>query len=122
MSESYGGLRGLVLGQIDHGSTAAGTKVLASAATLRRVAVELQGDELGRGAARLAERGVAQLERLGAYLTRADGERLIVDAERLAHRRPWSVATSGLILGFAGSRMLKASAARRERGPYAEGV
>ncbi len=107
------GVKGLVLGQIDQGSTAAGERVLASAASLKRIAVELRNDDVGRGAASLAESGVDRLESFGTYLTGADGERIVVDAERLAREKPWIVATSGLVLGIAGARMLKASAARR---------
>ncbi|GAC1491499.1 MAG: hypothetical protein NVS3B17_04440 [Vulcanimicrobiaceae bacterium] len=114
MNNANAGLKGLVMGQIDHGSTAAGEKVLASAASLRRVAVEMRGDDITRNAAGLTERGVEALERLGSYLVGSDGERLVVDAERLGRERPWAVATSGLVLGFVGSRMLKAAAARRD--------
>ncbi len=115
MNDTKGGLKGLVMGQIDTGSTAAGEKVLATAASLKRVASELRTDELSRGAASLADRGVSNLERLGSYLTKSDGERLVMDAERLGREQPWTMATSGLVLGFIGSRMLKASAARRHR-------
>lgn len=113
MNDTNGGLKGLVMGQIDSGSTAAGERVLKTAASLKRIAVELRSDEIGRNAAPLADRGVERLERLGTYLSASDGEHLVMDAERLGRDRPWTVATSGLILGFIGSRMLKASAARR---------
>lgn len=116
MNESNGGLKGLMMGQLETGSAAAGERVLKTAATLKRIAVDLRADDLGRGAAPLADRGVERLERLGTYLSKSDGTRLVADAERIGRERPWTVATSGLVLGFLGSRMLKASAARRGDG------
>ncbi len=103
------------MGQIESRSTAASEKVLATAASLKRIAGELRGDELSQGAASLADRGAESLERLGKYLAASDGERLVMDAERFGRERPWTLATSGLVLGFIGSRMLKVSAVRRHR-------
>jgi hypothetical protein len=80
---------------------------------LRRIAVELRGDDLGRAIANLADVGVVNLERVGTYLTDSSGARLMTDAERFGRERPLALAASGLILGIVGSRMIKASATRR---------
>ena len=109
------GLKGLVMAQLDARSSEAGTRVLASAASLKRIAGDLRSGDSGYGLASLAEGGGERLERFGDYLINADGETLIGDAERLGRERPWTVATMGIVLGLAGSRMLKASAAARAR-------
>ena len=115
MKDSQGGLKGLLLNQIDMSSTEAGERLLQSAASLRRIAVELRGDGLGRAVAGLADRGVVNLERVGTYLTDSNGNRLVTDAERFGRERPFALAASGLILGIVGSRVIKASASRHRR-------
>ena len=86
--------------------------MLGSAASLRRIAVELRSDELGRSIAGLADLGVVNLERVGSYLTDSDGDRLMNDVETFGRERPLALAATGLILGIVGSRMLKASASQ----------
>lgn len=115
MKDSQGGLKALLLNQIDTSSTEAGERLLQSAASLRRIAVELRGDGLGRAVAGLADRGVVNLERVGTYLTDSNGNRLVTDAERFGRERPFALAASGLILGIVGSRVIKASSSRHRR-------
>lgn len=107
------GFKGLVMGQLDSRSSDVGTRVLATATSMKKVADDLRSDQLSHGAASLADRGAATLERVGHYLDRSDGETLVRDAERFGRERPWAVATTGILLGLVGSRMLKASAAAR---------
>ena len=57
----------------------------------------------------LAER----LEQAGGYLDRVRGEDLIADAERIVRQRPWLLAGGSALVGFLGSRLLKASSERR---------
>ena len=54
-------------------------------------------------------------ERLGGYLQESDGDRILRDVEDFARRNPWAVAAGGLLVGFAASRMLKASSGDRYR-------
>ena len=112
MKDSQSGLKGLLLKQIDTSSSVAGERLLGSAASLRRIAVELRSDELGRSIAGLADLGVVNLERVGSYLTDSDGDRLITDVETFGRERPLALAATGLVLGIVGSRILKASASR----------
>jgi ElaB/YqjD/DUF883 family membrane-anchored ribosome-binding protein len=49
------------------------------------------------------------VERLGRYLTEADGNRLLRDAEQFARRRPWVAVMGGATLGFLVARFIKAS-------------
>ncbi len=104
--------------QLDNRSSEAGQKVLTTAAHLKTIADQLRSDELTGGAACLADRGAATLERVGHYLDASNGDRLIADAERFGRERPWVLAGAGLALGLAGSRMIKASAARGSASDY----
>jgi len=79
---------------------------------VRSVAEELrrQGKDTP---ARLVEQAAGQADRMADYLKGASGERLLRDVEDLARGKPWAVAAGGLVLGFAASRLLKASSSRR---------
>lgn len=109
MKDSQGGLKGLILKQIDTSSSVVGGRLLGSAASLRRIAVELRSDELGRSVAGLADLGVVNLERVGSYLTDSGGDRLMTDAEKFGREQPVAFAATGLVLGIVGSRLIKAS-------------
>lgn len=64
-------------------------------------------------AASYVEQAADRGERLGAYVERSDGDRIVRDVEDLARRNTWAVAAGALALGFAASRMLKASSGER---------
>jgi ElaB/YqjD/DUF883 family membrane-anchored ribosome-binding protein len=93
--------------QLDTRSTHAGEQVSATADALRRVSAELRQE--GNGTAHYAERLADPVERLGRYLTEADGQRIIGDAERFARQRPWVAVVGGATLGFFVARFIKAS-------------
>jgi hypothetical protein len=114
MQESKG-FKGLVMAQLDTRSSEVGTRVLATASSVKRIADELRSDELSHGAAALADRGAETLERIGSYLGKSNGDMLVRDAERFGREQPWAIATTGIVLGLVGSRMLKASAVSRHR-------
>jgi hypothetical protein len=102
--------------QIDQRSTQAGEQVQSTAQDVRKVAEQLRGQ--GKETpARVAEQVADRAESFGTYLRDADGERLLRDVEDVARRQPWLVAASGLVLGFAASRFLKASSSRRYQSP-----
>jgi hypothetical protein len=65
--------------------------------------------------ARIVEQAADRAESFGNYLRNADGDRLLDDAESFARRQAWAVATGGVALGIAASRLLKASSSRRYR-------
>lgn len=50
---------------------------------------------------------------VGGYLERADADRMLGDVEEFARKRPWLVGAIALTAGFAASRFLKASSAKR---------
>ena len=109
---ALGQARGRLRDQVDQRSTQAGDQVQSAAQDVHSVAEQLrnQGKETP---ARVAEQVADRAESFGTYLRDADGERLLGDVEAVARRQPWLVAASGLALGFAASRFLKASSSRR---------
>jgi len=104
--------RGAVQSQLDERSTQVGRQIESTGATLRQVAEQarMEGNDQQ---ARIAERAAEQTDRLGRFLTEADGERLLAEAEDFARRQPWVVAGAGLLAGMVVARALKASSVRR---------
>src|SRR5918995_2408602 len=109
-----GRARGRIGQEVDRRSTRAGEQVSSNASDARSVADELrkQGKD---GPARYVEQAADRAERLGGYLRESDGDRLLNDVEDFARRNTWAVALGGLALGFAASRLLKASSSDRYR-------
>jgi hypothetical protein len=109
---ALGQARSRLRDQVDQRSTQAGDQVQSAAQDVRKVAEQLRGQ--GKDTpANVAEQVADRAESFGAYLRDADGERLLRNVEDVARRQPWLVAASGLALGFAASRFLKASSSRR---------
>jgi hypothetical protein len=112
--EAAGQARGRMRDEVDRRSTEIGERVGGGAGDARSVAEELR--KQGKDApARLVEQAADRAERLGGYLQESDGDRILHDVEDFARRNPWAVAAGGLVLGFAASRMLKASSGERYR-------
>jgi hypothetical protein len=104
--------KGQLRTQLDQRSTQAGEQVTGTASDIRSVADQLR--EQGKDQpAKLAEQAADRAERLGSYLTESDPDRLLHDIEDLARRQPWAVVAGGIALGFAASRLLKASSSDR---------
>jgi ElaB/YqjD/DUF883 family membrane-anchored ribosome-binding protein len=104
--------RSRVREQVDQRSTQAGEQLRSSAQALRETSERLreQGQD---GPARAAQRLAHHAERVGGYLKESDADRLLGDAEDFGRRRPLAVAGIGLFVGFAASRLLKASSRER---------
>jgi len=101
--------------QVDDRTTQIGQQIGSVAQDLRNVGDQLrQGGTVGL-AAGYVDQGADLVERLGRYLEDADSERLIGDLESYARKQPWAIAAAALVLGFAASRFLKTSSARRYR-------
>ena len=110
--EAAGQARTKVRDQVDQRSTDAGQRVSGAAGDVRSVADELR--KQGKGTpARYAEQAADRAERLGGYLERSDGDTILRDVEDFGRKRPWAVVAGGLALGFAASRLLKASSSER---------
>jgi hypothetical protein len=99
-------------GQVDQRSTQAGQRVRTQSEDIRSVAQQLreQGKE---GPAKVAEQAADRAERVGSWLEDSDGDTILNDVEDFARSNPWAVALGGLALGFAASRMLRASSTDR---------
>lgn len=112
--DAAGQARSQLRSQVDERSTQVGERASSTAGDLRSVGEELRkkGNDTP---ARLADEAAQRVERLGDYLERTDGETLLHDVEDLARRNPWPVALGGLAVGFAASRMLRASSSDRHR-------
>jgi hypothetical protein len=107
-----GQARDTVRSQVDERSTQVGQQVSTQAGDLRTVADQLR--EQGKDApARMVEQVADRAERAGSWLTESDADRILGDVEDFARSKPWAVAAGGLVLGFAASRVLKASSSRR---------
>jgi hypothetical protein len=109
---AFGQARGRLSDQVDQRSTQAGERIAGTASDVRSIAEELrsQGKD---GPATLADQVAGQADRVGDYLKGASGDRILRDVEDVARRQPLLVAAAGLALGFAASRLLKASSSRR---------
>ena len=105
--------------QVDQRSTQAGEQVRGAAGDVRSVAMELRNQGKDKPA-RYAEQAAERVERAGDWLRDSDGDRILRDVEDFARRKPWAVAVGGLALGFAASRMLKASSSERYRSSLGE--
>jgi ElaB/YqjD/DUF883 family membrane-anchored ribosome-binding protein len=112
VQEAAGQAKNRLTTEVDTRSTQAGEQLRTTADDVRSVAVELRGRGKDRPA-ELAEKAAERVQQVGDYLHRADGDRLVRDAEDFARSKPWVVAAGGLALGFAASRFLKASSSRR---------
>jgi hypothetical protein len=93
--------------QLDSRSTQAGEQLTATADGLRRMSQQLQ--ESNATPAQYAKQAAEPVERLGRYLTQADGDRILRDAERFARQRPLVTVIGGATLGFLVARFIKAS-------------
>jgi uncharacterized protein YjbJ (UPF0337 family) len=113
--EAAGQARDQVRSQIDSRSTQAGEQVSGHAQSLRSVGEQLR--ERGEDKpAKLADQAAERLERAGGWLTQSDADRILGDVEDFARKNPWAVMAGGLALGFAASRVLKASSTDRYHG------
>jgi len=102
--------------QVDDRSTQIGQQIGSVAQDLRNVGDQLRQSGTVGAAAGYVDQGADLIERVGRYLEDADSDRLIGDLENYARRQPWAIAAAALVAGFAASRFLKTSSARRYRG------
>jgi hypothetical protein len=98
--------------QVDQRSTQAGEQASSTAQALRQASDRLreEGNEpVAKGMERVADR----VESAGGWLRDSDGDAILRDVEDFGRRNPLAVVAGGLALGFAASRLLKASSRRR---------
>ena len=101
--------------QIDQRSTQAGEQVSTTAHALRSTGQHLR--EQGQDTqAKAADRIADHADRVGSYLTESNADRVLSDVEDFGRRQPMAVVGIGVVLGFAASRLLKASSRKRYEG------
>jgi broad specificity phosphatase PhoE len=106
--------------QADQRSTQAGQQLSSAADDIRSVAEQFRTQ--GKATpARYAEQAAEKAQKVGQRLQDASGDELLRDVEDFARKNPWAVAASGLVLGLAASRMLKASSTQRYRSSIESG-
>jgi hypothetical protein len=105
--------------QLDQRSTEIGQQLGSMGSAVGEAARKLREDG-NAPAADLTERAAEKVGRFASYLEHADGDRMLRDVEDVARRQPMLVAAGGLVLGFVGSRFLKASSSRRFHSPESQ--
>jgi hypothetical protein len=108
-SQAQEKVRDAVEGQVDERSTQAADKVESVAEDVRAVSESLS-DRGQDTAARIVEQGADYAQQLSDYLRTSNSDQILDDVAAFARRQPWVVAAGGLLLGFAASRVLRASA------------
>ena len=103
--------------QVEQRSSQAAEQINQQASALRSVSQSLR-DQGQEGPANAADRLAGYAEKAGSYLREKDSDALLADVEDLGRRQPWAVGAGALVLGFAGSRFLKASSGRRFASRY----
>jgi ElaB/YqjD/DUF883 family membrane-anchored ribosome-binding protein len=101
--------------QINQRSTQAGEQVSSTAEAMRKTSEHLRVE--GKDSVAKVVDGVAERsERLGSYLSRADGDQILRDVEDLARKQPWLFVGGSAVVGFLASRFMKASSSNRYQG------
>jgi len=110
--EAAGQAKGFARRQWDTRNGDWGNRIQSVSEDLRSAGVHMRdrGNDAG---ANLIDTVAERTERLGHYVKQADSERLLDDIESFGRRQPWAIATVGLLLGFAASRLIKTSSSRR---------
>ena len=103
--------------QVDQRSTQIGEQVSTQASDVRSVAEELRNKGKD-GPAKIADQAADRAEKVGNWLTQSDGDSILHDVEDFGRSKPWAIALGGMALGFAASRLLKASSSERYRSSY----
>ena len=111
-AQAKGQTREQLRGQINSRSTQMGEQLSSTAHAVRRAGAQLR-EEGKEGPAKIVEGLAERGERLGSYLTQADGDRLLRDVEDLGRKQPWLFVGGSAVVGFLASRFLKASSRSR---------
>jgi ElaB/YqjD/DUF883 family membrane-anchored ribosome-binding protein len=106
--------------QINQRSTQAGEQVSSAADAMRRTSEHLRGE--GKDSvAKVLDGAAERSERLGSYLSQADGDQILRDVEDIARKQPWLFVGGSAVIGFLASRFMKASSSNRYQGSVAGG-
>ncbi|HKP18848.1 MAG TPA: hypothetical protein VJT84_10225 [Gaiellaceae bacterium] len=104
---------GQAVGQrVETGARQLGEHLHAITQGLNRTSHGLRAEGKDQPASMLEKVG-SRTEEVAAYLSAADGRRLLNDFEHFGRRNPWLAIAGGVAVGLLTSRFLKASSARR---------
>lgn len=101
--------------QVEERTAQLGSQVGSIAGDLRRIGNQLRANPTLGMAAPYVDRGAEMVDGVAHYLQEAELDRLLGDFEAIARKQPWAIAGGALVAGFAASRFLKTSSARRYR-------
>jgi hypothetical protein len=104
--------RSRVRDEVDRRSTEAGHQAGSTAQALRDASGRLREDgnePIARGLEQVADR----VDRAGGWLRDSDGDSILRDVEDFGRRNTLAVVAGSMAIGFAASRLLKASSRRR---------
>lgn len=104
--------RGQVSQQVDQRSTQVGEQATSAAEAMRQASQQLR-EKGNEPVANVMETVSQRVEGAGSWLRDADGDRILNDVEDFARGNPLAVVAGGVALGFALSRVLKASSQSR---------
>jgi ElaB/YqjD/DUF883 family membrane-anchored ribosome-binding protein len=104
--------RGRVRDEVDRRSTDAGQQASSVADAFRQSAQQLRQDGKGE-VAKPIEQVADRVQSAGSWLERSSGDDILSDVEDFARRKPLAVLAGGAVVGFALSRLLKASSTQR---------
>jgi hypothetical protein len=98
--------------ELDRRSTDIGEQATSIADAIRQASQQLE--QQGKGsAAKPMQQAAQRVESAGSWLRDADGDQIMRDVEDFGRRKPGAVIAGGLLVGFALSRLLKASSTQR---------
>src|SRR3954464_1850026 len=104
--------RGRVRDEVDRRSTEIGEQATTVADAIRQSSQQMRDQGQG-SAARPVEQIADRVESAGRWMRESDGDRILRDVEDFGRRNPLAVVAGGIAVGFALSRLLKASSTQR---------
>jgi hypothetical protein len=104
--------RGVIMDQIDRGTTMVGSRVREHVVNIRTMSGSLRGQGF-TATAELVDVAGNKMDQFSSYLIDNDGERVVHDLEELARKQPIFTVGLGFLIGLLGARVLKASARDR---------
>ena len=100
--------------EVDQRSQQVAEQVDSTAQAIRKAGEELRNQGKDQPAD-LLSKGAQKAEQLGQYLKESDSEQILIDIEDTARQKPQAALAAGVAVGFAFSRFLKASSAKRRQ-------
>jgi len=114
VDQAAGQARGWLAKEVDRRSSELGEQLITVAQDARSFSELLRNHEKETPSKVFRQVGSSG-ERMGAYLSTADAERIRSDVEGFGRRQPWVVGLSTVALGFAAARLLRASDLQRAK-------